>query len=223
MYSCQVLVQLSLLLSILTLHTTLAAPADASVKTKPSSTEDSAKFVVISEDVIPDLENTTQKVIRVNPLDLPAVTEDRSGSVDSSLYKIQSLLPPSRSYVNSNHMRATKTRSKNSVDSSPVAASVNNFPIIRQLAEPKFRKPIRNQKKQLHFFYNQVALDGQDVSKSMQVHLAPGAYPVYYTVAKTNGRFGKFPIKGFRTPTEFLKYLAKNKVASLDGASRVES
>ncbi|CAD7014839.1 unnamed protein product [Ceratitis capitata] len=219
MKSYQRALHLTLLVSILTPHLTLATSHDTAAVAKP--TAEPAKFVVITEDVIPDVENTTQKVIRVNPLDLPAISEDASGNMDSSLYNIQSLLPANRNYVNSNHMRAKKTRTKDSVPS--YANNIADSPIIRQLAEPKFRKPSRNQKKNLHFLYNQNTLDGQKVSKTMRVHVTPGAYPVYYAVAKTNGRFGKYPLKGFRTPTEFLKYLAKSKVAPLEQAQRLES
>ncbi|XP_054738183.1 uncharacterized protein LOC129244532 [Anastrepha obliqua] len=221
---CQRAWHLPLLLCILALNFASATPIDASPDTDAPSkagvntTEEAAKFAVITEDVIPDVENTTQKVIRVNPLDLPALTEDRSGSMDSSLYNIQSILPANRNYVNSNRMRGTKPRVKNSI------MNTNAYPpVIRQLIEPKFRKTLHNQMKQLHFLYNQNAFDQQKLSKTMRVHVAPGAYPVYYALSKTNGRFGKFPIKGFRTPTEFLKYLAKNKVASLDNAQRLES
>uniref|UniRef100_A0A034WKG3 Uncharacterized protein n=1 Tax=Bactrocera dorsalis TaxID=27457 RepID=A0A034WKG3_BACDO len=215
MKRCQnALLHLSLLLGVLALDSTLAASIytlDDTAPVKP--TEEPAKFVVITEDVIPDVANTTQKVIRVNPLDLPALTEDSSGSEDSSLYKIQSLLPANRNYVNSNRMRGKKKDIKAATE-----AKVADSPIIRQLTEPKFRKPSRNQKKNLHFLYNQEALDGHKVSKTMIVRVAPGAYPVYYVVSKTNGRFGKYPIKGFRTPTEFLKYLAKSKVTPLEHA-----
>lgn len=213
---------LSLLLSVLALDCTLAASIytlDDTAPVKP--TEVPAKFVVITEDVIPDVANTTQKVIRVNPLDLPALSEDSSGSEDSSLYKIQSLLPANRNYVNSNRMRVKKMPPNDikAATDSKVAES----PIIRQLTEPKFRKPSRNHKKNLHFLYNQEALDGHKVSKTMNVRVAPGAYPVYYAVSKTNGRFGKYPIKGFRTPTEFLKYLAKSKVTPLEHAQHLDS
>lgn len=211
-----------MLLSVLALDATLAASIYTLEDTAPvKPTEEHAKFVVITEDVIPDVANTTQKVIRVNPLDLPALSEDSSGSADSSLYKIQSLLPANRNYVNSNRMRGKKTRPKNVKAATDTNAG--DSPIIRQLTEPKFRKPSRYQKKNLHFLYDQEGLDGHKVSKTMNVRVAPGAYPIYYAVSKSNGRFGKYPIKGFRTPTELLKYLAKNKVTPLEHAQHSES
>ncbi|XP_011177874.1 uncharacterized protein LOC105209258 [Zeugodacus cucurbitae] len=223
MRRCQsALLHLSLLLSVLALDCALAASIYTLDDTAPlKPTEEPTKFVVITEDVIPDVANTTQKVIRVNPLDLPALSEDSSGSTDSSLYKIQSLLPANRNYVNSNRMRGKKTRPKDV--KAAVETNTADSPIIRHITEPKFRKPSRNQKKNLHFLYNQEALDGHKVSKTMNVRVAPGAYPVYYAVSKTNGRFGKYPLKSFRTPTEFLKYLAKSKVTALEQTQRLES
>ncbi|XP_067634426.1 uncharacterized protein [Eurosta solidaginis] len=218
----QYALHLSLLLCFMSIQTTYTTPIDevdttnfktqttAGITNQPKNHQPK-KLVVITEDVIPDAENTTQKVIRVNPLDLPAISSDGTvNNEDSSLYKIQSLMPPNRRYVNSNHMRSTNKRTKDSVPSIEL-----DSPIIRQVTVPKFRKPGSNKKQHLQFIYNQNALNGQDVTKAMRVHVAPGAYPVYYVLSKINGRFGKHPIKSFRTPTEFLKYLSKNKVAPL--------
>ncbi|XP_061394971.1 uncharacterized protein LOC133330550 [Musca vetustissima] len=182
---------------------------------------DPSKLLVITEDVIPDVvEMDQKKVIRVNPLDLPPIKEDPNKmSEDSSLYKIQSIKPykGKRKYANSQNMRRLKgpAEASRANDGTPVADS----PIVRGLppaSEPKFVKPKHQpKKKHLHFLYNQDDLLGDVVTKTMRVHVAPGAYPVFYAVAKTNGSFGKYPLKNFSSAREFRKYLQKNKVDSL--------
>lgn len=42
------------------------------------------------------------------------------------------------------------------------------------------------------------------VSRGERLHIAPGAYPVYYSLARANGRFGKY-IRAL-TPAEIEKY-----------------
>ncbi|XP_073846574.1 uncharacterized protein isoform X1 [Musca autumnalis] len=201
-------------------HKSLALPvAEAEAEVVASKNiNDPAKLLVITEDVIPDkVEMDQKKVIRVNPLDLPPIREDPNKmSEDSSLYKIQSIKPykGKRKYANSQNMRKTKEpNSEATPNNGPLAGG--DSPIIRGLpsTEQKFVKPKHQpKKKHLHFLYNQDDLLGDIVSKSMRVHTAPGAYPVFYAVAKTNGHFGKYPLKNFSSPQEFRKYLQKNKV-----------
>uniref|UniRef100_T1P7T2 Uncharacterized protein n=1 Tax=Musca domestica TaxID=7370 RepID=T1P7T2_MUSDO len=194
------------------------AEAEAEAEVVASkNVNDPAKLLVITEDVIPDkVEMDQKKVIRVNPLDLPPIKEDPNKmSEDSSLYKIQSIKPykGKRKYANSQNMR----RLKGSNDAK-ASGPVEDSPIVRGLpASPqKFVKPKHQpKKKHLHFLYNQDDLLGDIVSKTMRVHTAPGAYPVFYAVAKTNGQFGKYPLKNFSTPREFRKYLQKNKVENV--------
>uniref|UniRef100_A0A1I8PFM4 SPOR domain-containing protein n=1 Tax=Stomoxys calcitrans TaxID=35570 RepID=A0A1I8PFM4_STOCA len=192
-------------------HKSWALPiAEAEPSSSPGNSGDGTKLLVISEDVIPDeVEMDQKKVIRVNPLDLPPIKEDpNKKSEDSSLYKIQSIKPfagGKRKYANSQNMRK------------PSGAGVSeaaDTPITRGLPAPqKFVKPKHQpKKKHLHFLYNQDDLSGNLVAKTMRVHTAPGAYPVFYAVAKTNGRFGKYPLKSFSTPQAFKKYIQKNKL-----------
>ncbi|XP_064542907.1 uncharacterized protein LOC135431617 isoform X2 [Drosophila montana] len=67
---------------------------------------------VIKEDVI-EIENKTQKVIRVSPLELP-LKQDRTGSqTNSELFQIQTLRPGAqrprqRLYVDSKRMRPAR-------------------------------------------------------------------------------------------------------------------
>ncbi|XP_037929367.1 uncharacterized protein LOC119663838, partial [Teleopsis dalmanni] len=190
------------------------AEAEASAEAEAKRRTNEPQFVVISEDVIPDVENTTQKVIRVNPLDLPSVKDDPSGNMDSSLFKIQSLQPFYRSYVNSKRLRKPRPLELNAVTDSPIHREV------------KARKQKQQQKqKHLHFLYNQAngLEDGEVLSKTMRVHLAPGAYPVYYAVAKVNGRFGKFPIKDFSNEADFRKYLQRLKFQPIEFSQRYQS
>ncbi|XP_030387437.1 uncharacterized protein LOC115634034 isoform X3 [Scaptodrosophila lebanonensis] len=62
---------------------------------------------VIKEDVISDrFENTTQKVIRVNPLDLPSKKDHTGNSMNSAVIQVQTLRPGTqRKYLDSRRMR----------------------------------------------------------------------------------------------------------------------
>ncbi|XP_055849175.1 uncharacterized protein LOC129914126 [Episyrphus balteatus] len=153
----------------------------------------------IVDDIIPDVENSTQKVIRVNTVDLPAIIEDDKNSTDSSLYNIQSLLPPPV-YLSSKKFRKPQ-----------VTQTVGDSPIIRSLPELKLSKTKKPKQKHLHLLYNQQDYDGKQIGKRMKVRVAPGAYPIYYILAKTNGQFRKQPIKGFRNEQELEKYFEKVK------------
>ncbi|XP_032572222.1 uncharacterized protein LOC6609211 isoform X2 [Drosophila sechellia] len=64
----------------------------------------------------------------------------------------------------------------------------------------------------------QVEVGGQ----VLPVQMTPGPYPIYYVVSKTNGRFGKFPIKSFQSPAEFAKYLVKSKAEPIGRDQRFE-
>lgn len=77
-------------------------------------------------------------------------------------------------------------------------------------------------KKKLHFLYNQTDLAGNMLSKSVPIRVPAGAYPVYYVIAKTNGRFGKYPLKSFANSKDFVKYLQKNKIANMTDSSITE-
>lgn len=179
-------------------------------------TNDEQKLLLITDDVIPDkVEKDTKKVIRVNPLDLPTIKEDPSTmNMDSSLYNIQTLKPYTgkRKYTN---MRRPKPNTEMHISKADTA----DTPIIRGLPLNTIPKPLKPKhqpkKKNLHFLYNQEDLNGNLLSKTMNVHVAPGAYPVYYVVSKTNGRFGKYPLKSFDSPQAFMKYLRKNKLEEL--------
>ncbi|XP_065369187.1 uncharacterized protein LOC135961593 [Calliphora vicina] len=221
MLSCQKLWFLMVMVVVLLKnHQSWAKPvAEAAAEPNAEAgAKELSKLLLITDDVILDkVEKDNKKVIRVNPLDLPTIKEDPNiSNIDSSLYKIQSLKPYSgkRKYTN---MRRSKPQNENDIEPQ---ATLNDTPIIRGfslLANPE--KPLKPKhqpkKKQLHFLYNQEDLAGNLLSKTMRVHVAPGAYPVYYVVSKTNGRFGKYPLKSFDTPQAFRKYLKKNKLEDL--------
>lgn len=59
-------------------------------------------------------------------------------------------------------------------------------------------------------------------SRSVPVQMTPGPYPIYYVLSRTNGRFGKFPVKAFRSPAEFSKYLVKSKAEPIGRDQRFE-
>lgn len=195
------------------------AAADANAE---AANSDIPKLLLITDDVIADnVEHNQKKVIRVNPLDLPPIQEDASASnVDSSLHNIQLLKPyKKRKYTN---MRRPKPQmvieSRMSVTDTPI---IRGFPVN---TEEKFLKPKHQpKKKNLHFLYNQEDLAGNLLSKTMRVHLAPGAYPVYYVLSKTNGRFGKHPLKSFNSPKAFMKYLQQNKLETLPALETYEA
>ncbi|TMW42316.1 hypothetical protein DOY81_012604 [Sarcophaga bullata] len=227
MSSCQ---HLGLLFATLVAisHMTQAMPAAeplADFVAAEAGKTDEPKLLLITDDVIPDtVEKDTKKVIRVNPLDLPTIKEDPSNTnMDSSLYNIQTLKPytPKRKYVN---MRRIKPQQTN--DDSSKAIPPTDTPIIRGLPLITVEKPLKPKhqpkKKNLHFLYNQEDLNGNLLSKTMSVHVAPGAYPVFYVVSKTNGRFGKYPLKSFDSPQAFMKYLRKSKLEDLPALETYE-
>uniref|UniRef100_A0A1A9WA48 Uncharacterized protein n=1 Tax=Glossina brevipalpis TaxID=37001 RepID=A0A1A9WA48_9MUSC len=151
------------------------------------------KILLISDDLIPDnVENSPKKVLRVSTLKGSSFTEDPRISIkDSSLHNIQTFLtPPNKpKYLNSRDMR-----------------------IKQSLAEDdKFLKPkLLERRKQLNFLYNRMKSDVD--GDSMPVHLAPGAYPVYYVMSKSNGYFGKHTLKNFSSAKDFMKYLKTKKI-----------
>ncbi|XP_037821416.1 uncharacterized protein LOC119610325 [Lucilia sericata] len=215
MLSCHKLWFLLVVAILLENHLTRANPV-AEAKAEPIAEAgvqaDIAKLLLIKDDVIPDkVEKDTKKVIRVNPLDLPPIKEDPNAlNEDSSLYNIQSLKPINkRKYTN---MRRSKPQKENMP-----SAALSDTPIIRGFsllpsAEKTLKPKHQPKKKQLHFLYNQEDLAGNLLSKTMRVHVAPGAYPVYYVLSKTNGRFGKYPLKSFDSAQAFKKYLVKYKL-----------
>lgn len=210
-----------MLLIVAQQHKSLASPVTEESAASATAGGD-GKLLVISEDVIPDvIEMDQKKVIRVNPLDLPPIKEDPDKmSMDSSLYKIQSIKPKKtnkRRYVNSQNMRKPKPQAAEEATGSGSKPTQEDSQIVQAIrpAEQKFVKPKHQpKKKHLHFLYNQGDLSGNTLTKTMPVHTAPGAYPVFYAVARTNGRFGKYPLKSFSTPEAFTKYLHKKKIAT---------
>lgn len=183
---------------------------------------DIPKLLLITDDVIPDkVEHDIKKVIRVNPLDLPPIKEDPNAlNMDSSLYKIQSLKPYTgkRKYTQMLRPKPQNEIPKADLNDSPIITGFTLLPAAQKPVKPKHQP----KKKQLHFLYNQEDLAGNLLSKTMRVHIAPGAYPVYYVVSKTNGRFGKYPLKSFDSAQAFMKYLRKNKLESLPALERYD-
>ncbi|KAL9919412.1 uncharacterized protein ACN427_001389 [Glossina fuscipes fuscipes] len=151
------------------------------------------KILLISQDIIPDsAENSPKKVLRVNTLKESSLGEDHRISIkNSSLYNIQTFLaPPSKpKYLNSRDMRVKQSLAE----------------------EEKFLKPkLLERRKELNFLYNRM---NSDVAEgSAPIHLAPGAYPVYYVMSKINGHFGKQTLKSFSSTKDFMKYLKTKKI-----------
>ncbi|KAH8296930.1 hypothetical protein KR044_001084, partial [Drosophila immigrans] len=175
---------------------------------------------LVKEDVI-EIENQPQKVIRVNPQDLPPKKDRNGNQMNSELFQIQTLRPGGkvarqRQYVDSRRMRpakhgeATQTAFKNS----------NTFELK---AFPK-QKLKTKQQKQLQFpLETKGSTLAAGESEALPIQVTPGAFPIYYVVSKTNGRFGKFPIKSFRSSAEFAKYLVKSKAEPIPRTQRFES
>lgn len=157
----------------------------------------SANFLNILDDVIPDVENTTQKVIRINPIDLPQIVEDKKNNSDSSLYKIQSQ-HTTPIYLSSSKFRKSAVVNKNIGDSQ----------ILRSVPGKKLSKSKTRHLTWLHYFQDN---GGKQIGKKTAVRLAPGGYPIYYVLAKSNAKFNKHPIKGFRNQQELEKYSHKIK------------
>lgn len=163
----------------------------------------------IVEDYIVD-ESTTQKIIRVNPVDLPALKPQANGD-ESNLYNIQQISPFKRKYTLSNSIR--KKTNKPALDNK-VSSSSNEHKEIYLMKKPQTSKH-RNNLKRLKFLYNIHTIDGTDIpiSRLTRVHIAPGAYPVYYGLAKVNGQFVKNSIKSFSNEEQLIKNLIKIDLA----------
>ncbi|KRF79879.1 uncharacterized protein Dvir_GJ20391, isoform B [Drosophila virilis] len=174
---------------------------------------------VIKEDVI-EIENKTQKVIRVSPLELP-LKQDRTGSqMNSELFQIQTLRPGAqrprqRLYVDSKRMRPSRIATG---EASQPALKFSYTPELKAFPKQKLKMKQQKQQKQLHFPLESSA----SPMEALPVQMTPGPYPIYYVVSKTNGRFGKFPIKSFRSPAEFAKYLIKSKAEPIPRTQRFE-
>lgn len=177
---------------------------------------------VIKEEVI-EIENKTQKVIRVNPLELPP-KQDRNGSMNSELFQIQTLRPGAnrprqrpRQYIDSKVMRPAKgvPSTSSTGEATQPALKFSYTPELK--ASPK-QKLKTKQQKQLHFPLE----SNLSPEEALPIQVTPGAYPIYYVVSKTNGRFGKFPIKSFGSPAEFAKYLIKSKAEPISRNQRFE-
>ncbi|XP_034650035.1 uncharacterized protein LOC117889723 isoform X1 [Drosophila subobscura] len=191
----------------------------------------------IKEDVI-SIDNQTQKVIRVHPQDLPSKKDHTGVNMNSALFQIQTLRPVTSSsqkkYVDSKQMRMRKRRPRPATDGED---SSQPLQALKQKELKAFPKQKTKQQKQLKFIPAQTDaeltgyLNGDDMldmglqvshSHLLPVQMTPGPYPIYYVVSKTNGRFGKFPIKAFGSPAEFSKYLIKSKAEPISRHQRFE-
>ncbi|EDW91074.1 uncharacterized protein LOC6530446 isoform X1 [Drosophila yakuba] len=195
----------------------------------------------IEEDVI-SIANQTQKVIRVHPHDLPPKKDTTGSQMNSPFIQVQTLRPATatgsgssqRQYVDSKQMRKRRPRPAKLLGGNVVAASGEDATQPALKYELKaFPKQKLKQQKQL----NLDARGAGDLSAGQQleqvkqvevggqvlpVQMTPGPYPIYYVVSKTNGRFGKFPIKSFQSPAEFAKYLVKSKAEPIGRDQRFE-
>jgi len=195
----------------------------------------------IEEDVI-SIANQTQKVIRVHPQDLPPKKDNTGSQMNSAFFQIQTLRPPTgsasasgsgpvsgqRQYVDSKQMRKRRPRPAKLLGGNGngnVAASGEDEtqPALKYQLKA-FPKQKLKQQKQLNLDARSAA--GEQVEEVqgqvLPVQMTPGPYPIYYVVSKTNGRFGKFPIKSFRSPSEFAKYLVKSKAEPIARDQRFE-
>ncbi|EDW85864.2 uncharacterized protein Dwil_GK22915 [Drosophila willistoni] len=180
----------------------------------------------ITEDVV-SIDNELQKVIRVMPQELPPKQDHTGNQMNSALFQIQPLRPGGpRQYLDSKRMRRPRPGKLMASSTAPSTSTTNtgeesqqpalNYPYNNELKA--FPKQKQKQQKQLHFILDS---DGES-SQAIPVAMTPGPYPIYYVVSKTNGRFGKFPIKAFRTPAEFSKYLIKSKAEPIPRVQRFE-
>lgn len=176
---------------------------------KPLADANPSTEVNIVEDFIVD-ESSTQKIIRVNPVDLPAVKPQENGN-ESELYNIQNISPAyKRKYTLSNSIRK-----KNDGGGGATASNDKKNKEIYLMKKPPTSKH-RNNLKRLKFSYNiNHTIDGTDIpiSRLTRVHIAPGAYPVFYGIAKVNGRFVKNSIKSFSNEEQLIKNLIKIDLA----------
>ncbi|KAH8309237.1 hypothetical protein KR059_007318, partial [Drosophila kikkawai] len=200
----------------------------------------------IEEDVI-SIANQTQKVIRVHPQDLPPKKDSTGSQMNSAFFQIQTLRPGSsfgtgslpaaaasdsghRQYLDSKQMRKRRPRPAVKAEEQMAAASGEDATQRALKYELKaFPKQKLKQQKQLNLDAKgdgvqvRLSLDGnQAESRSVPVQMTPGPYPIYYVLSRTNGRFGKFPVKAFRSPAEFSKYLVKSKAEPIGRDQRYE-
>lgn len=194
---------------------------------EPSTPE--VPLLNIVEDFIVD-ESSTQKIIRVNPVELPALKPQENGD-ESELYNIQQISPAyKRKYTLSNTIRK---KHKDAVNAAAASSSSGDNKMknkeIYLMKKPPTSKH-RNNLKRLKFSYNIHTIDGTDIpiSRLTRVHIAPGAYPVYYGIAKVNGQFVKNSIKSFSNEEQLIKNLikidlAQQKVDSVDDGEQRRS
>ncbi|XP_017132944.1 uncharacterized protein LOC108149689 isoform X1 [Drosophila elegans] len=189
----------------------------------------------IEEDVI-SIANQTQKVIRVHPQDLPPKKDNTGSQTNSAFFQIQTLRPSTagsqsgsksgagqRQYVDSKQMRKRRTRPAKMLDGNVAASGEDATQPALKYELKAFPKQKLKQQKQLNLD-TRLAGEGVVVGQGqvLPVQMTPGPYPIYYVVSKTNGRFGKFPIKAFRSPSEFAKYLVKSKAEPIARDERFE-
>lgn len=192
----------------------------------------------IEEDVI-SIANQTQKVIRVHPQDLPPKKDTTGSQMNSPFIQVQTLRPATasgssqRQYVDSKQMRKRRPRPAKLLGGNVAASGEDATQPALKYELKAFPKQKLKQQKQLNLDargagelsagrqveqLKQVEVGGQ----VLPVQMTPGPYPIYYVVSKTNGRFGKFPIKSFQSPAEFAKYLVKSKAEPIGRDQRFE-
>ncbi|XP_016993791.2 uncharacterized protein [Drosophila takahashii] len=184
----------------------------------------------IEEDVI-SIANQTQKVIRVHPQDLPPKKDNTGSQMNSAFFQIQTLRPVTeskpRQYVDSKQMRKRRPRPAKLMGGGggggDVAASGEDAtqPALKYELKASPKQKLKQQK-QLNLDARQQVDRVEVQGQVLPVQMTPGPYPIYYVVSKTNGRFGKFPIKSFRSPSEFAKYLVKSKAEPIARDQRFE-
>ncbi|KAH8316683.1 hypothetical protein KR067_013296, partial [Drosophila pandora] len=184
----------------------------------------------IEEDVI-KIQNETQKVIRVHPHDLPPKKDNTGSQINSALFQIQTLRPGSaggsstglpRQYVDSKQMRKRRPRPAKLLREDGVASGEDATQPAMKYPLKAFPKQKLKQQKELRFDPSGDGVSQGEESQVLPVQMTPGPYPIYYVVSKTNGRFGKFPIKSFGSPAEFSKYLVKSKAEPITRSQRFE-
>ncbi|KAH8265635.1 hypothetical protein KR038_000409, partial [Drosophila bunnanda] len=198
----------------------------------------------IEEDVI-SIANQTQKVIRVHPHDLPPKKDSTGSQMNSAFFQIQTLRPGSsfgagsapasstdngqRQYLDTKQMRKRRPRPPVKAEEQMAPSGEDATQRALKYELKAFPKQKLKQQKQLNLDAKgdgvqlRLPLDGnQAESRSVPVQMTPGPYPIYYVLSRTNGRFGKFPVKAFRSPAEFSKYLVKSKAEPIGRDQRFE-
>ncbi|KAH8254332.1 hypothetical protein KR032_009595, partial [Drosophila birchii] len=200
----------------------------------------------IEEDVI-SIANQTQKVIRVHPHDLPPKKDSTGSQMNSAFFHVQTLRPGSsfgsagsapeaassgtgqRQYLDTKQMRKRRPRPAVKAEEQMAASGEDATQRALKYELKAFPKQKLKQQKQLNLDAKgdgvqvRLSLDGnQAESRSVPVQMTPGPYPIYYVLSRTNGRFGKFPVKAFRSPAEFSKYLVKSKAEPIGRDQRFE-